>query len=349
MAYTSSAIPARVECAFGDAEYYRRCPWNLNNLPFLPPSVLRHVNEEVTGVNVPWLYMGMLFSSFAWHNEDHYLYSINYHHQGDGKTWYGVPGYYAPEFERAMAAAVQQRDAQHAATLHTAAAAKLDMLSAITTVVSPAQLISENIPVYRLLQEPGEFVVTFPQAYHSGFSHGWNVAEATNFALADWLPFGRRAVERYRSAVSSRTVCFSHEQLVCNLALHREDHAPEACGLIADELRRIVDAEEAGRVAAKRDGVEACVFLTNESDPRYECARCRTICYLSTLLCRCEATRVPKRLVSCLRHAKLLCACAAKNKVLCFWYKIESLRALVDLVSDRAALADDEDEVEEVA
>lgn len=47
------------------------------------------------------------------------------------------------------------------------------------------------------VQEPGEFVVTFPKAYHAGFSHGWNTSEAVNFATLDWLPFGLEAVRRY--------------------------------------------------------------------------------------------------------------------------------------------------------
>jgi len=54
--------------------------------------VLRHVKVPLNGVNVPWLYMGTLFSTFCWHNEDNYLYSINYHHDGAPKQWYGVPG-----------------------------------------------------------------------------------------------------------------------------------------------------------------------------------------------------------------------------------------------------------------
>lgn len=38
-------------------------------------SMLRHVDDSIPGVMVPWVYMGMLFSSFAWHIEDHMFYS----------------------------------------------------------------------------------------------------------------------------------------------------------------------------------------------------------------------------------------------------------------------------------
>ena len=53
-----------------------------------------------------------------------------------------------------------------------------------------------GVAVYRAVQQPGEFVVTFPRAYHQGFSHGFNCGEAVNFGSLEWLPFGAAADAR---------------------------------------------------------------------------------------------------------------------------------------------------------
>lgn len=50
--------------------------------------MLRYVigEELITGVMVPWLYVGSCMSAFCWHIEDHALYSINYLHKGAPKV-----------------------------------------------------------------------------------------------------------------------------------------------------------------------------------------------------------------------------------------------------------------------
>lgn len=47
-------------------EKYVRSSWNLNNFSRLPGSVLSFESGEISGVIVPWLYVGMCFSSFCW-------------------------------------------------------------------------------------------------------------------------------------------------------------------------------------------------------------------------------------------------------------------------------------------
>ena len=37
---------------------------------------------------------------------------------------------------------------------------------------APCTLLQHDVPVYKAVQMPGEFVITFPKAYHAGFSQG---------------------------------------------------------------------------------------------------------------------------------------------------------------------------------
>lgn len=71
--------------------------------------------------------------------------------------------------------------------------------------------------MYRAIQRPGEFIVTFPRCYHGGFSHGFNVGEAVNFAMPEWFPIGRQAIERYAGLRTAHIL--PHEELLCREAI----------------------------------------------------------------------------------------------------------------------------------
>ena len=50
-----------------DPSLYAGAPaWNLNLLPTASGSVLKSLPQSIQGITQPWLYMGMLFATFAW-------------------------------------------------------------------------------------------------------------------------------------------------------------------------------------------------------------------------------------------------------------------------------------------
>lgn len=178
--------------------------WNLTVFPTFPPSLLRWVGGDISGMKVPWLYVGMAFSAFCWHNEDHYTGSVNYLHWGETKTWYGIPGADARAFEEAM------REEAPELFIH-----QPDLLFHLVTIMSPESLREKGVRVSTCHQRPGQLVLTFPRAYHAGFNHGFNFAEAVNFAPPDWIPQGRSCVRRYRRF--GRNPVFSHDELLWTL------------------------------------------------------------------------------------------------------------------------------------
>jgi len=180
------------------ADQLGRSLWNLSRLPKLRGSLLSHVLEALPGVNEPMLYVGMLFSQFCWHVEDHYLFSISFLHAGAPKTWYGVPACDAAKVEAAVEAHIFGKPAAGTEGPVDSSRAVRSLIGK-TTMVSPKVLLEAGVKVVKVVHNPGEYVVTFPRAYHAGFNHGFNIAEAVNFALDSWLPFGFAAERRYCS------------------------------------------------------------------------------------------------------------------------------------------------------
>jgi len=59
-----------------------------------------------------------------------------------------------------------------------------------TTIIPPEILKKHGIPVEKVTQKAREIVVTFPNGFHQGFNHGYNIAEAVNFATPRWIRYG---------------------------------------------------------------------------------------------------------------------------------------------------------------
>ncbi len=61
--------------------------WNIGHLNSILDVIEEDCGVSIQGVNTPYLYFGMWKTSFSWHTEDMDLYSINYLHFGEPKSW----------------------------------------------------------------------------------------------------------------------------------------------------------------------------------------------------------------------------------------------------------------------
>ncbi|KKY18467.1 putative jumonji family transcription [Phaeomoniella chlamydospora] len=151
--------------------------WNVAKLP----NILDLLDKAVPGVNTAYLYLGMWKATFAWHLEDVDLYSINYIHFGAPKQWYSISQADAPKFEKAMKS-LWPNDSKYCS----------QFLRHKTYLVSPNKLLNDyGIKVNKIVHREGQFMITFPYGYHSGFNYGYNCAESVNFALEEWLKYAQ--------------------------------------------------------------------------------------------------------------------------------------------------------------
>ncbi|EEF32486.1 transcription factor, putative [Ricinus communis] len=292
----------------GDSDQYFDSGWNLNNLPRLPGSVLCFEESDISGVLVPWLYVGMCLSSFCWYRIMKsfglfYFYFVLYlavvYH-----WWFHLLGQ--------------------------------------VTQLSPSVLKAEGVPVYRVVQHSGEFVLTFPRAYHSGFNCGFNCAEAVNVAPVDWLAHGQYAVELYSK--QHRKTSISHDKLLLGSAqeavqalwelLHLGKETPgnlrwrNVCGkdgLLTQAVKTRVQMEEERLqnlpTHLKLQKMEKDFDLGNER----ECFMCFYDLHLSAASCKC----CPEQF-ACLKHAKDFCSCENDESYVLVHYTVDELNRLVE-------------------
>ena len=294
-------------------------PWNLINIPYQHRSLLKHVRdlagtlEEidlltaysliilVKGISMPWLYFGMMFSTFCWHVEDNYLYSINYMHEGKPKIWYGVPSSDANKFDEACKRLVPNYLSENPNLLH-------DIVTMVScyypehhplTIVQfpPSQLVAEGVRVTRAEQEAGTFIVTFPrvcgsgpdayiiahytyQSYHAGFSVGNNIGEAVNFAPPDWVPFGMLAASIYRE--QRRPANVDVEEIIFQCVAKETD--PVMYAGVLPSLRSIRSREILLRTIMRRkQGLTLGVAPISEAGSDNTCHDCLQYYYVSAV------------------------------------------------------------------
>mmetsp|Transcript_36608 Transcript_36608/g.47271 ORF Transcript_36608/g.47271 Transcript_36608/m.47271 type:complete len:663 (-) Transcript_36608:454-2442(-) len=321
---------------FGSEEYYRTCGWNLNNISAWPGSSIGCITHPIDGINKPWVYHGMLFASFCWHREDIYLASINYLHEGSSKQWYGIPGNKAKSFKNVLEKQLKLRIKEVP-----------DLEHHITTQISPSILLQSNVPVFKTKQNHGEFIITFPEAYHAGFSYGFNSAEAVNFATSDWIKHGSQSVVDYR--LKAKKEVFSFDRLLFTLTYHLDEYNIESCEMLLKELEILQYDEKHFRIKLLDSGIQDVSSIANlpkegkmcydipENVANYDdqriCGTCQHTCFLSAICCHCSELEV-----SCLKCCDWMCRCPRSNKFLLEWHTIEEINDVINKTKNHIQL-----------
>ncbi|KAH7001675.1 JmjC domain, hydroxylase-domain-containing protein [Ilyonectria destructans] len=132
---------------------------------------LDHTRAIIPGIHTPYVYeSGPHFgASFQIHAEDFRLVSLNHLYKGR-KIWIVVPSTAVNVAEEALG----RRDRCSQFMRHRA------------EFFFPQKLTKLGIPFRIVDQRPGETIVILPDAYHEGFSTGYTIAEAKNYADAAW-------------------------------------------------------------------------------------------------------------------------------------------------------------------
>ncbi|KAJ9634554.1 hypothetical protein H2199_008837 [Coniosporium tulheliwenetii] len=133
------------------------------------------------------------------HIEDYWLLSVNYLYTGE-KIWTTVSsenGHFLEQKLKATNGSLYPSDCAQ-------------FLRHSATYIPHTTLSEWGIPYSLVHQNPHEVVITFPRAYHEGFSAGCTIAEAANYADANWNFDGYRDCE-----TQSCPAGFIERELMC--------------------------------------------------------------------------------------------------------------------------------------
>lgn len=115
---------------------------------------------------------------FGWHTEDCDLNSINFLHFGKPKFWYTIPEEHFELFVQNCKDIWEDQFSNCS-----------EYLRHKNIMVNPYILKRKDprLKISKMVQKPGEFIITMPKGLHAGFNMGFNLAEAVNYCALDSL------------------------------------------------------------------------------------------------------------------------------------------------------------------
>lgn len=201
----------------------------------------------------------------------------------------------------------------------------------------PNILLQHHVPVYKAVQFPGEFVITFPRAYHAGFSHGntpplfflffffsldsskiqshftklmnsagFSCGEAVNFAASDWFELGAEATQRY--ALQGRMPIIPYEELLCKEAMsfsksgnnnYRAGGGSSSnTAALKISFACLLRLHHRARWYLKKSRTSLRIHPKKPQITTIYCVLCRRECYVAHFICKCCRDPI------CLFHGK---------------------------------------------
>ncbi|XP_062364664.1 protein Jumonji [Cinclus cinclus] len=322
----------------GKSEPFSRHGWNLTVLPNNSGSILRHLGA-VPGVTIPWLNIGMVFSTSCWSRDQNHLPYIDYLHTGADCIWYCIP-----------AAEENKLDDVVHTLLQANGTPGLEMLES-NVMISPEILCKEGIRVHRTVQQSGQFVVCFPGSFVSKVCCGYSVSESVHFATTQWTSMGfKTAKEMKRRRIAKP---FSMEKLLYQIATAeaKRENGPtlstisSLLGELRDtELRQRRQLYEAGLHSSARYGSHdsSSTSVDGKKKPRKwlqletserRCQICQHLCYLSMVVQ--ENENVVFCLECALRHVEKQKSCRGLKMM--YRYDEEQIISLVNQICGKVS------------
>lgn len=324
----------------GKSEPFSKHGWNLSVLPNNSGSILRHLGA-VPGVTIPWLNIGMVFSTSCWSQDQNRLPYIDYLHTGADCIWYSIPAEEKAKLDKVVHTLLQANGTPG-----------LEMLEK-NIMISPEVLCREGIKVYRTVQRSGQFVVCFPGAFVSKVCCGYSVSETVYFATPHWMNLGYQAAKDLKCRRIAKP--FSMEKLLYQIATaeSKRDNGlllTTISALLKDlrniEMRQRQELYKAGLLSSARYGTHDSSlgpgegrkkprgkWLALESSER-RCQICQHLCYLSMVVQ--ETDNVVFCLECALRYVEKHKSCRGLKMM--YRYDEEQIDSLVTQVSGRAML-----------